>query len=311
MSGDFKTFLVVNPHSSGGRTGKNFAEMQGLVKSTLGNFEFKMTGGIGEATVITREAIKKGFEMVVSVGGDGTNNEVVNGFYESGKMINPEAVFAVVCSGTGSDFIKTAQIPRDFRESIPGLKGRKFEYIDLGWMRHKDHSGRMVERYFLNIASFGVGGAADAYVNKSKKILGGKFTFFMASARAGVLFKNQLVKFRLDNGEEMQRRVFNLAVANGKYFGAGMCVAPMAELKDGTLEIIILGDMGITERIKLSRSIYDGRHLALPKVEHFRAKHLFADSSETVLLDVDGEQPGSLPAEFKVLPGSIRFKTPG
>jgi len=311
MSGNYRTFLVVNPHSSGARTGRAWPEIQKLAKESLGAFEFKLTTAAGEAMAITREAVKQGFEMVVSVGGDGTNNEVVNGFFENGKMLNPEAVFAVVCSGTGSDFIKTAQIPRDFQESVPRLAGKNFTNIDLGWMRHKDHSGKMVERYFLNIASFGVGGAADAYVNRSRKPLGGKATFMIATFRAGILFRNQLVKFRLDNGEEMERRIFNLAVANGKYFGAGMCVAPMAELKDGTFEVIILGDLAITERLKLSRFIYQGRHLELPKIEHFRAKEVSADSKETVLLDVDGEQPGSLPAQFKVMPGALRFKIPG
>ena len=311
MSENFKTLLVVNPHSSGGRTGRNWPEVQRLTKDALGDFEFKLTTGLGEAVQITREAVKKGFEMVVSVGGDGTNNEVVNGFFENSKMINPEAVFAIICSGTGSDFIKTAGVPRDYHESVPLLKGKNFKNIDLGWMKHKDHSGKMVERHFINIASFGMGGLSDYYVNKSKKLLGGKATFLLAAARAGLFYKNQLVKFKLDNGPEMERKIFNVAVANGRYFGAGMMVAPMAELEDGTFEIVILGDLGIPERLKLSAAIRTGAHMKMPKIEHFRAQHIVVDSPEIVLLDIDGEQPGSLPAEFKVLPKIIRFKVPG
>lgn len=311
MGKNYKTFLVINPHSSGGKTGKQWPEIQKLVRETLGEFDFKLTTGLGEATLITREAIKKGFEMVVGVGGDGTNNEVVNGFFENGKMINPGAVFAIICSGTGSDFIKTAGVPRDYRESIPLLKGANFKNIDLGWMRHKDHSGKMVERYFINIASFGMGGQTDAYVNKSKKLLGGKVTFLLAAGRAGLFYKNQLVKFKLDNGPELERRIFNMAVSNGRFFGAGMMVAPMADLEDGILEIVILGDLGIPERIKLGGAIRTGAHLNMPQIEHFRAKHVVADSPETVLFDIDGEQPGSLPAEFKVLPKILRFKTTG
>jgi diacylglycerol kinase (ATP) len=247
----------------------------------------------------------------VSVGGDGTNNEVINGFFENGRMINPVAVFAIICSGTGSDFIKTAGVPRDYRESIPLLKGKKFKNIDLGWMTHKDHSGEIVERYFINIASFGMGGLSDSYVNKSKKLLGGKATFLLAATRAGLFYKNQPVRFRLDDGKEIERKIFNMAVSNGRYFGAGMMVAPMADLEDGTFEVVILGDLGIPARLKLSTAIRSGAHIKMPGIEHFRARHIVVDSPEIVLLDVDGEQPGSLPAEFKVLPKAIRFKVPG
>lgn len=303
--------MVVNPHSSGGKTGQLWPQIQNLAKDTLDEFEFKLTKGQGDATEITRSALKTGFEMIVSVGGDGTNNEVINGFFGNGKMINPDAVFAIVCSGTGSDFIKACRVPRDFRESVPGLSGKNFKTIDLGWMRHKDHAGRMVERYFINIASFGVGGAVDALVNKSGKPFGGKAAFLMASLRAGLFFKNQQVKFRLDDGKELERNIFNLAVANGQFFGAGMQVAPMASLDDGVFEIVILGDLSFAERLKLSRVIYEGKHLQMKKVEHFRAKEVYADSAETVLLDVDGEQPGSLPAQFKILPQILRLKIPG
>ncbi len=311
MSGDYRIFLVVNPHSSGGRTKKVWPEMVTALKKNIGDFQFAFTERPGQAVELTRAMLKAGFEMIVSVGGDGTNNEVVNGFYENGRAINPESVFGVICSGTGSDFIKTAGVPRDFRESVKRLAGKNYRLIDLGWMRHKDHSGKMVERYFINITSFGVGGHADALVNKSKKTFGGKAAFLSATLRAGLFYRNQPVRIKLDMGVELERKIFNLAVANGKFFGAGLQVAPMAELDDGILEIVIVGDIGIPGRIRLGALLPKGKHISMAKVEHFQAREIYADSPEAVLLDVDGEQPGSLPAEFKVIPKGIRFKIPG
>ena len=310
MSSNYKTFMIVNPHSSGGKTGELWPEIKETAYQTIGDFEFALTTGVGHATELARSALKQGYEMIVSVGGDGTNNEVVNGFFENGELINPEAVFGVVCSGTGSDFIKTAGIPRDFKKSVPMLAGRNYRLIDIGWMEHLDHSGKKVERYFINIASFGVGGAVDDLVNRSKKLFGGKSAFLWASFRAGLFYQNQPVELELD-GKKLERKIFNLAVANGRYFGAGMMVAPMAELDDGIFEVVILGDLAIPERMKLSRLIYKGEHLNLSKVEHFRAKEVSATSPETVLLDIDGEAPGSLPARFKILPKILRLKIPG
>lgn len=308
MSGNYKSFLVVNPHSSGGRTGRLWEEIKNAVQEEIGDFEFAFTKATGHAIELSRSALKKGFEMIVSIGGDGTNNEVVNGFFENGKKINPTAVFGLVCSGTGSDFIRTAGVPKNFKEAVKHLSGKAFKEIDLGWMTHKSHSGGMVERYFINIASFGVGGEVDALVNKSKKRFGGKMAFLSASFRAGLFYKNRVVRLRLDNKQELERKVFNLAIANGCYFGAGMCVAPMAKLNDGIFEVVILGHLNFLERLKLSRLIYEGKHLEMAKVEHFQAQEVYAESKENVLLDVDGEQPGSLPAEFRALNSGIRLK---
>lgn len=311
MKKDLKTFLVVNPHSSGARTEKAWPSILAELKKVLREFQFSFTERSGQAIELTRAALKDGYEMIVSVGGDGTNNEVVNGFFENGQMINPQALFGIICSGTGSDFIKTAGVPRDFRHSVKHLAGQNFKLIDLGWMRHKDHSGKMTERYFINIASFGVGGAADAIVNKSSKPLGGKVAFLMATARAGLFFKNQSVTITLDKKTVLERKIFNLAIANGKFFGAGMMVAPMAEIDDGILEVVSLGDLSFMERLKLSTAIRTGAHIYMPKIEHWRAKEVLAESPENVLLDVDGEQPGTLPAEFKLLHKALRFKIPG
>jgi len=309
---NFKTFFVVNPNSANGRTGKVWPEVKKLAGNVLGDIDFALTEKQGHAADITRQAIKDGYEMIVSLGGDGTNNEVTNGFFEDGKQVNPDAVMAVICSGTGSDFIRTTNIPRDYRKAVTLLAGRDTLATDVGKMVHRDHSGKDVTRYFINIASFGVGGEVDDRVNRTTKVFGGKASFLIGSLRGTLAYTNKPVSIKLDDSEAIERTVFNVAVANGQYFGAGMRTAPEASVDDGLFDVVVLGNFTFTEQLRLSRTIYDGKHVEMEKVESFRAKRVEATSiDDRVLLDVDGEQPGMLPATFEIQPGAIRMKRPG
>jgi diacylglycerol kinase family enzyme len=143
--------------------------------------------------------------------------------------------------------------------------------------------------------------------------LGGKISFLLATARAARRYRNQRVRVALDGGPPMELTINNVAVANGRYFGGGMHIAPMAKIDDGLFEVVALGDFGAGEIALKIRHLYKGTHIGMPKVQHFQARHLEAvpvEADARVLLDVDGEQPGSLPSTFDVLPGAIAFKIP-
>ena len=305
-----KIHFVVNPHSAGGLTGRVWPELQPAAEKVLGPISASLTQGPWQAVELTRAALKSGAELVVSLGGDGTNNEVVNGFFENGRPINPQAHFGVVCSGTGSDFIKTARIPRAYAEALKILAEAQAKPTDVGRMTLRDHQGRDVERYFINIASFGIGGHADNVVNHTTKVFGGKVSFILGSVRATLGYHNQPVRVQVDDGEPLLRTVFNVAVANGRFFGAGMQTAPHAILDDGLFDVVVVGDLSFGERLKFGGLVYSGRHLTMPKVESLRGKKVVADSDQPVLLDVDGEQPGRLPATFEILPGAILMRRP-
>ncbi len=305
-----KTFFVVNPNAANCRAKKLWPEIKSLAESVLGKVEFGMTEGPWHAPELARKAIKDGFEMIVSLGGDGTNNEVINGFFEHGELVNPDAVFAVVCMGTGSDFIKTIKVPREFRDSVAVLSELPAKPTDVGRMTLRDHRGEDLSRYFINIASFGVGGEVDDRVNRTTKVFGGRVSFMIGSLRGSLAYSNKRVSIRLDDGEPFERKVFNVAVANGQYFGAGMRTAPGASVDDGLFDVVVLGDLSFMEQVSLMRTIYTGDHTTHPKVESFRAGRVEADSEERVLLDVDGEQPGMLPASFEVIPQAVRVKRP-
>jgi YegS/Rv2252/BmrU family lipid kinase len=308
-----RTVLVVNPRSQGGRLGKRWRD----VADTIGRvfpFEEAITQAPGDATRLTREALRGGAERVVAIGGDGTINEVVNGFFdERGAAIAPEASFAVIPYGTGGDFRRSVQLPTDLAEAARVIAANHRRKIDVGRLELTTPSGARAVRMFANIASFGVSGVVDQLINASSKKLG-RLSFMLATARATWSYKNQRVQLVFDGADRVEATINTVAVANGRYFGGSMMVAPDAELDDGQFDVIAMGDFGFGDLLKSGRRIYKGTHLTMDKVTARRARVVEAepiDPGSVIELDVDGENPGRLPARFEVVPAALWLVAPG
>ena len=309
-----RTVLVVNPSAQNGQLGRRWAELAADLRRELGSFEEAVTAAPGDATRLTRAALDAGADEVVAVGGDGTINEVVNGFFDGDQPIAPQAAFGILPFGTGGDFRKTVPIPRDTRQAARLLAGRQTRTIDVGHLELTGEDGVTRTRIFLNIASFGMSGVVDDYVNRASKRLGGRLSFMLATARAGLSYQNQRVRLVFDGDEQgaADLTVNTVAVANGRYFGGGMFIAPHAELDDGAFDVVAMGDLGKLEFLRHGRKIYSGGHLGLDKVTHRRARLVRAEPIDAgpVRLDVDGETPGVLPATFRILPAALRLIAP-
>lgn len=311
MTENFNTKLIVNPESANGSTGKLWSELEQIIREEFGDFETSFTTASHHATELTREALREGFEMVVTVGGDGTLNEVVNGFFDSGSPINPDAVLGVICRGTGSDFIKTLGIPKDIEAAARLLRGQSVRICDVGRFTSRDKNGRETERYFINIADFGIGGETVARVNNTTKAFGGFVSFLYGALKTIFLYKGKMVKVKIDDSYEFEKKINNVVVANGQYFGGGMRIAPEAEVDDGVFDIVIVDDLNILESLMNIARLYKGTHINHPKVKCLRGKTLVAESPDTVLIDVEGEDGGILPAKFDIMSGAIKVKTGG
>ncbi|WP_230467738.1 diacylglycerol/lipid kinase family protein [Lujinxingia vulgaris] len=331
-SAHLRTFVVANPVAGAGQVKEDWPLLERLFRANLPEVDFAFTEGPGHATLLAREALRTGWEMIVAVGGDGTLNEVANGFYErpdasacyaldeegwvrrldvSLKPINPDAVLGLVPLGTGGDFRRSVGLMAGAPEAIERLRGRETRALDLGQVGFLDARDRIATRYFVNIASGGISGLVDAMANSTWKGLGGRASFTLATARAFARWKNIEVELRLDDTAELRERVLNLVVANGEYFGGGMWVAPGAELDDGKLQLIVMGDLSKAQAVRMFTDIYKGKHLSHRNVGRHRARQVavrLVKSSPYALVDLDGEQPGKLPATFNVHAGALKFK---
>lgn len=306
-----KTVFVVNPRSAGGKTRGAWPVMEKLAAEHLRDFETKITEGPSHATELARAGLRAGAEMIVSVGGDGTNNEVVNGFFdESGKPVKPGAVFGVLPRGTGCDFARGQGIPRDPARAFARLAGTSSRPLDAGRIDYTLPEGGRGVRHFVNIAGFGANGDVVNRVNRSGKKLGGFLSFLTATLGSLATFVNPKVTFSVDGGPEESVVVNAVFVCNGQYCGGGMKAGPDAKVDDGFFDITLVGNMGRVEALLSGRLLYNGKIHTHPKARHYRVKSITARAAESdiVLVEADGEQPGILPATYTVLPGALRLK---
>jgi YegS/Rv2252/BmrU family lipid kinase len=320
--------VIVNPKSQNGALGERWPELARILHREYGPFEHVMTHHPGDATRLAREAIRSGADLVVAVGGDGTIHEVANGFFdERGRPTSPRteagaegrsrAALGILPYGTGGDFRKTIRVPKNMEYAARILRLGVRRPIDMGLLEYAEggRGGRRASRVFINLASFGIGGLIDRIVNSSSKALGGAFSFFLGTARATMSYQNQHVRIVFDGDENdmLDATVNSVLVANGRYCGGGMFVAPQAELDDGKFDVVVMGDLSKLDVIKNGHHVYKGTHLTLPKVSFRRATRVDAvavNGSDEVLLDVDGETPGALPATFTLLPQALPVVMP-
>ncbi len=312
-----RTTVIVNPRSQGGRLGKRWSELADTIGRAF-PFDDVMTQGPGDATKLTADALRGGAERIVAIGGDGTINEVVNGFFdEAGKPIAPEASLALIPFGTGGDFRRTFSLPTEVAEAAAVIAANHRKKIDVGRLSFISTSGattgQRVHRMFANIASFGVSGVVDRLVNESGKKLG-RLSFMYAAARATWSYTNQRVQLVFDGKDRVEATINTVAIANGRYFGGAMKVAPDAEPDDGLFDVVSLGDFSFGDVLKSGRRLYKGTHLQMDKVTTRRAKVIEAepiDPGAVIELDIDGEAPGKLPARFELVPAALWFVVPG
>lgn len=329
----YRTFVIANPTAAAGEVGREWDYIERLLRTRLPELDAAFTEGPGHATLLARQALRAGWEMIVCVGGDGTVNEVLNGFYEapdasSGYQLRDgwleptsaagtptpiadDAVLGLVPLGTGGDFRRTIGLMGGLRESIEHLTGERTRRIDIGEAACLTDVGEPVARYFLNIASAGFSGAVDTEVNRMWKGFGGRLSFVLASAKAFLKWRNVDLEVRLDDKVDLSGRTFNLVIANGEYFGGGMWVAPGADLEDGQFQVVEFGDLTKWEMATAMPDIYRGHHLRQQKVKRHHATRVSARAKaegQEVLLDLDGEVPGVLPAHWRIHGGTLPLK---
>jgi diacylglycerol kinase (ATP) len=299
-----KPHLIVNPASANGRTGRHFDTIARAVQAEVGEFELSFTRRRGDGAVLAREAARAGGGLIVAVGGDGTASEVIDGLAVAAR---PEVVFGFIPRGTGGDLRRTLAFPESPVEAARLLRAGAERRVDLGRIELTGHDGSRQVRHFANVAGFGIAGRVVQEVERTGKALGGKAAFMIASARALAGWSDQRVRWRVDGGPWREERVTAVSVCNGRYFGGGMMVAPDARMDDGLFDVTVWKGLGLRDFVLRKGMLYDGSHVRLPNTERLRATVVEAEPLDRrpVLLDVDGEQPGTLPVRMTVLPGAL------
>lgn len=262
------------------------------------------------------KAAGSGRKFIIACGGDGTINEVANGILESGQDVE----FGVMPSGTGGDFRRSLGIPQASREAARALRDGKTRSIDVGRVTFESHAGETLARYFLNVSSFGLAASIIERVKSTKALdwlpLGGvrgRASFALSTLQEVVGLGPVTVRVRVDDGEERLLQTVNFCVANARYFGGGMMIAPDAKLDDGKLDLVNIGDIRTAKILLNAYTLYVGSHLDLKEVKSSLVTRIEvspADRGAEIHIETDGELPGRLPAIYEVVPNALRVRVP-
>ena len=329
--------LIVNPAcGTRGRT-RDLPAVLTAVERTLGDVVIRYTARRGHARELALEGVREGYPLIVAVGGDGTFSEVANGVLDAADAAGTASAPVVAASsaaagvapaddagpavgliniGTGGDFRRSLGIEPGYERCLEALALGRERTVDVGRATFVGPGGERVTQYFVNVLSAGLGGLVDSYVDSMPGFIGGRAGYYLASLRAVAASKEQPLRARItweDETREETIPVYLIAICNGRWFGGGMDVAPMALPDDGRFEVVT-----ITEHTKraLARKVslvYTGRHLDEPTVHHFPCHRIELGLDDEAaerrfLLDVDGDALGSLPLEIEVAPRRLRVR---
>ena len=307
-----KAAAILNPRAAGGRAAKLWPKISQALDQRLGTVEPLFTERPEHATELTRHALAQGYDLIIAVGGDGTANEVANGFLNDDKPINPNAKLGFIPVGTGSDLQRTLGISSDVDEAAETIASGAPWPIDVGKATLVSHEGKPLSRYFINLLSLGMGG--DVSVRAKKNIfsgLSGKLAFLYATVAVFLTYRGKKVRVTLDGNQLSEELLIaNIAIGNGRYHGGGMQPCPRAVMDDGLLEVTTIHHLGMFEFIRDLPVLYSDDVYQHPKVDHFRATSIRAESDEITRVEVDGEGLGRLPLEISVLPRILPVLVP-
>jgi YegS/Rv2252/BmrU family lipid kinase len=256
---------------------------------------------------ITQEALQDGADLIIVVGGDGTFNEAVNGYLSQGTPINPDASLAFCPAGTGSDFRRSAGIPKSPHDAVRAIATAPVRKFDACGLQVTEADGNTLTRYFANVTSFGVGG--EVCVAAKRNVLtavNGRAAFLWATTKTLLRYQAKDVCLAFDDKEPGDTvRVMQVALGNGAFHGGGMNVCPLASLESGYMDVTVIRQTRFLDYLRSIPLLYSGSIHSHASCAHFRVKSISARSSEKVLVEVDGEAVGRLPCTAWVLPGVL------
>lgn len=308
--------VIVNPKSAAGSTRENWAQTASDLRAHFGPFSVAFTKAPGDGIELAERAAASGRKFIVACGGDGTINEVANGILRSGC----DAELGVMPSGTGGDFRRTLGLPLTDREAAAALRDGETRQIDVGRVTFHDHSGSDASRYFVNVSSAGLAPQIIHRVKASKvfdwlpvESMRGRANFAVSTLRQIVGLEPALILVRFDDGDEHTLQTIAFCVANSRYFGGGMMIAPKAKINDGLFDVINIGDLGTAKVLLNAYSIYRGTHEDISGIKATRASRIEISPlhpTDLIPIETDGELPGRLPATYEIVPKALRVRVP-
>lgn len=282
-----KILFIVNPVAGKGSGVGYIKKIQEFMSTSECEYQLKISNRVGNITDLARSGIEEGFTDIVSVGGDGTLVETLNGI-----DFSKEVTLGVLPCGTGNDFARVLGMPIDFNESMQVIMDRQIKTIDIGVANDK---------LFINSCGCGIDSQIVQDAQLVKRRISGPASYLISTIKNLATYRSQKVYIKIDD-LEMHRKIILAAICNGKYFGGGMKITPDAEIDDGYLDVCIVNDLSKPKLLALFPSIFRGDHIHIkPTVEMYRAKEITIKNIEgTMITNTDGNITGLTPLYVKL-----------
>lgn len=310
-----KVGIILNPIAGDGRLKRDWADVTVALERHLGRFQMRETLAEGDAERLAIEFAAEGYDLVIAAGGDGTASEAADGLLQAAREGHDRTALGLLPCGTGTDFARGLGLPDDVDAVLERIAASEVRLMDVGRISYIDDHGALASRHFINIASLGLSGHVDRAVNadKRKGRVPAKALFLWRTVTEFLSYRFDDVVITVDDGEPIAVRIALVAVANGPFFGGGMMIAPDASLDDGQFDIVILQAAGKIALMRDIRLLYTGQHRSHPAVTILRGRKILVEpmvdaADNNALVDIDGEAPGRVPAEFEILPRALKLR---
>lgn len=299
-------FAIVNPNAGNGKGRKDWTRISDILAKNEISFNVKTTQRKGQATEFTRELIAGGCRKIISVGGDGTLNEIVNGIFTQDNCPTTEITLSLIPLGTGNDWGRMFGIPLLYEGAVQVIKEGKRMLHDIGVISYFNGEEK-AKTYFINIAGLGFEAVVVRKTNKQKdKGMSNKAIYFYNLLSSLITYRNTPVNITIDK-MTTRVKVFSINVGNGRYCGGGMRQTPDALPDDGLFDITVIKEMGKIEIIKSLQLLYNGTIMSHPKVDGYRSNNLKVTSDSLLFIEADGESLGHTPVEFSIIPSAVNI----
>jgi YegS/Rv2252/BmrU family lipid kinase len=287
--------LIANRTSASGNASAYIDRVKDLLEARGVNFEIRETQYPGHATELSKAAVEEGFDVIVSVGGDGTLRETAL------SVIHTDRVLGILPCGTGNDYVKPLGIPTDAEAAIEILLNGEDRVVD---------AGQANDQIFFNIAGFGFDVDVLDYTEEFKpKCKNGETAYRLGCLKAVLGLKLRKSTLTFPDGT-IERNVLMAAAGVGTHFGGGMNVLPESDMSDGLLDVCIAHDVKRLGVLKLLPKFIKGKHVGLKCITYRKATEVSVVCDPVSRIEVDGERMDGTPVTFRVLPGALKVRAP-
>lgn len=297
-----RTCVILNPHA--GRA-EAVTEVLRRTAGRLEGIEIRKTDGAGDARRLAARAVEEGFGRLVAAGGDGTLNDVLNGLAPDLARVE----LGLLPAGTGNDLARTLEIPTDPEEAVEVLLAGATRSLDAARLECAGGT-----RWFLNLSAGGFSGEVDPDLKAEIKEAWGPLSYVRTAFEALSELEAYRVRLVLEPGTPEEERIrlaaLNVAVANGRYVGGGLHVAPEAAPDDGLLDVVAIRAAPAGRLSLLAPRVVAGQHLDHELVLYRKVRALEVHSEPAMPFNADGEPVGETPVRYQVVPGAVRFVAP-